>query len=234
MSKGLTAEQIAQISKIQVKTRILLTLTLRDEDDSIIRILENDTLSTFVYNGNTYITASVKRDDIESKIEGGPQKVNVRISNINQFYSNLIVSQGDVLTNSTCKIEEVIYFPPGFDELNLESIDAFLLEDGGYALLENNYIVGGAINIYEGYVNNIKLTASEFSFDVERILGGYSTQSPNTTFDVNCQWGFKDSRCEYSGIITTCDKTLTTCKNLSNQGNFGGYPSIPQELIIRK
>jgi phage-related protein len=234
VSKGLTAEQIAQIIKTEAKTRILLTLTLRDSESTVVRILENDTLSSFQYGGETYLAAMVSRNDIESKIEGGPQKVNIKISNINQYYANLIATEGDVLTNSTCKIEEVIYFPPGHDTLNLESTGALLLEDGSYVLLENDYIVGSAINIYEGYINNVKLTASEFTFDVERILGGYSTQSPNTTFDVNCQWGFKDSRCKYSGIVTTCDKTLTTCQNLSNHGNFGGYPSIPQELVIRQ
>jgi len=208
MSKGLNSNQKAEIASNQVKTRILLTFTVNNTEQDIIRIIENDTLSSFEYGGNTYVAAMVKRGMIESRVEGGPQKVNIKISNINQAYSSIIANEGDVLTNSACIVEEVI-----FDN-------------------ENN-IVGDAVNVFEGFVNNVKLTETEFSFDVERILGGYSTQSPNTTYDVNCQWVFKDSRCQYSGGETSCDKTFSSCQARSNEARFGGYPSIPQELVIR-
>lgn len=208
MSKGLDNNQKLEITSSEVKTRILLTITINNTEKDVIRIIENDTLSSFDYNGNTYLAAMVKRGLIESKMEGGPQKVNIKISNINQAYSSIIANQGDVLTNSKCMIEEVI-----FDDANS--------------------IVGDSINIFEGFVNNVQLTDTEFSFDVERILGGYSTQSPNTTYDINCQWVFKDARCQYSGGETFCDKTFTSCQACSNETRFGGYPSIPQELVIR-
>lgn len=208
MSKGLNINQKNKIALSEVKTRILLTITLNNTEQDVIRIIENDTLYSFEYNQNTYLAAMVSRGQIESKLEGGPQKVNIKISNINQAYSSIIANDGDVLTNSRCSVDEVIF-------------DA------------QNNIVGDAINIFEGFVNNIQLTEVEFSFDVERILGGYSTQSPNTTFDVNCQWGFKDIRCQYSGGETSCDKTFTACQARSNETRFGGYPSIPQELIIK-
>ncbi|OGI00479.1 MAG: hypothetical protein A2Y25_12070 [Candidatus Melainabacteria bacterium GWF2_37_15] len=208
MSKGLDSNQKIEIAASEVKTRILLTITINNATRDVIKIIENDTLSSFEYGENTYIAAMVKRGQIESRMEGGPQKVNIKISNINQAYSSIIANEGDVLTNSICVIEEVI-----FDNLN--------------------NIVGDSVNIFEGFVNNIQLTETEFSFDVERILGGYSTQSPNTTYDVNCQWVFKDSRCQYSGGETTCDKTFTSCQARSNEIRFGGYPSIPQELVIK-
>jgi hypothetical protein len=234
MSKGLTAGQQTEIEGSQVKTRVLLTLTLRDEDTTVIRILENDTLASLSHGGVTFVGAMVKRGQIESHIEGGPQKVNIRISNIGQGFSALVADQGDVLTNSDCLIEELIYVPPGYDLIEQDgSSDIILLENGGYLMLDNDYIVGDSVGLFEGKINNVKLTESEFSFDVERILGGYSTQSPNTTYDVNCQWGFKDSRCQYSGVETTCDKTLTSCQGYSNETRFGGYPSIPAELVIK-
>ncbi len=208
MSKGLDNNQKTEIASNEVKTRVLLTLTVNNTAQDIIRIIENDTPGSFEYGGNTYVAAMVKRGQIESRMEGGPQKVNIKISNINQAYSNIIANEGDVLTNSACVIEEVIF-------------------DG------ENSIVGDSINIFEGFVNNVKLTETEFSFDVERILGGYSTQSPNTTYDVNCQWVFKDTRCGYSGGETACDKTFSACQARSNETRFGGYPSIPQELVIR-
>lgn len=208
MSKGLNSNQQTEIADNEVKTRILLTLTINKSTPEVVRIIENDTLSSFEFGGETYVAAMVKRGPIESRMEGGPQRVNIKISNINQKYSSIIASEGDVLTNSSCVIEEVIF-------------DA------------DNNTVGGAVNVFEGYVNNVKLTQAEFSFDVERILGGYSTQSPNTTYDVNCQWAFKDTRCGYTGEESTCDKTFSSCQARANEVRFGGYPSIPQELVIR-
>lgn len=234
MSKGLTTAQLAEISKNEVKTRTLLTITPRTNPPEVIRILENDTLASFEYDGETYLAGMVKRGKIESSMQGGPQKCNIKISNINRHYSSIIVDYTDVLTNARCSIDEVIYFPPGHSTLLLEDgSGSLLLEDGSYLLLEDDHVIGDAVNVFEGYINNIKLNETVFSFDVERILGGYSTQSPNTTFDVNCQWVFKDERCQYSGGETTCDKTLTACQTRSNVVRFGGYPSIPAELVIK-
>ncbi len=208
MSKGLNNDQKSQIAENEVKTRILLTMILNNSEQEVLRIIENDTLTYFEYNGDTYLAAMVKRSSVESRIEGGPQSINIKISNINQAYTSIIANQGDVLTNSRCIIEEVI-----FDDDNL--------------------IIDNAINIFEGFINNVQLTETVFSFDVERILGGYSTFSPNTTYDINCQWRFKDSRCQYSGEETTCDKTLSACQARNNSTRFGGYPSIPSELVIK-
>jgi len=233
MSKGLSGNQITGIGKNQVKTRILLTITLNNTAQDIIRIIENDVLTSYEYNGETYLAAMVKRGSIESRMEGGPQKVNIQISNINQAYSTIIANQGDVLTNSRCVIEEVIFYQDK-DLLELEDDSQLLLENGNYLLLEEyDLVIDSPINIFEGFINNIRLTETEFSFDVERILGGYFTQSPNTTYDVNCQWAFKDERCQYSGEETTCDKTFSSCQTRSNEARFGGYPSIPSELVIR-
>lgn len=233
MSKGLNSDQITEIAKNEVKTRILLTITLNNEAEDVIRIIENDTLTSYVFGGNTYIVAMVNRGAIESKMEGGPQKCNIKISNIDQAYSNIIANQGDVLTNSDCLIEEII-FDTVFGLADEQDLTRILAEDSTVIVNETyNTIISDSINIFEGKINNVQLSETEFSFDVERILGGYSTQSPNTTYDVNCQWYFKDSRCQYSGGETTCDKTLTACQARANETRFGGYPSIPQELVIK-
>ena len=233
MSKGLSSNQNTEIAKNEVKTRILLTITLNNAAQDIIRIIENDTLTSYVFGGNAYIAAMVSRGAIESKMEGGPQKCSIKISNIDQSYSNIIANQGDVLTNSDCLIEEII-FDTVFGLADEQDSTRILAEDNTVIVNETyNTIISDAINIFEGKINNVQLTETEFSFDVERILGGYSTQSPNTTYDVNCQWVFKDSRCQYSGGETTCDKTLTACQTRANETRFGGYPSIPQELVIK-
>jgi len=233
MSKGLNDSQNGAVKQNEVKTRTLLTITLNNEDQDVINIIENDTLSSFEQDGTTYLAAMVKRGVVESRMEGGPQKCNIKISNINRAYSSIIANQGDVLTNSRCKIQEVIFYQEK-DIALLENNSEVLCENSDNLLFEEyGLIIDNPISVFEGYVNNIQLTETEFSFDVERVLGGYSTVSPNSTYDVNCQWGFKDSRCLYSGEETSCDKTFSACLARSNETRFGGYPSIPSELVIR-
>lgn len=206
MSKKLSTQQKNEIKKHELKTRSLVTIYL---DDVPLRLLENDTLTSFNHNGETYLAGMVKRGDISTNMDGSAEKVEITISNIWQEISSVIAIEGDALTNRKCKIETVIF-------------------DG-----DSNTIIGDAIHLFEGYINNIELTAVYFKFTVERLLGGYSTLSPNATYDVNCQCRkFKDERCGYAGAETTCDKTLTRCKALGNVGNFYGFPSLPQEMVI--
>lgn len=42
-----------------------------------------------------------------------------------------------------------------------------------------------------------------------------------------CRWQFKGTECGYSGVDTTCGRTLIACRDKSNIGRFGGFPSIP-------
>jgi len=233
MSKGLNNSQKTAVAGNEVKTRILLTITLNNESMDIIRIIENDVLESFEQGGNTYLAAMVKRGVVESRMEGGPQKCNIKISNINQAYSSIIANEGDILTNSRCKIQEVIFYQSK-DIIALENSSELLFENNNSILLEQyGLVIDNPISVFEGYINNVQLTEAEFSFDVERILGGYSTVSPNSTYDVNCQWAFKDARCQYSGEEAYCDKTFSACSARSNEVRFGGYPSIPSELVIK-
>lgn len=206
MAKKLLPIQKTAVQKAELKTRNLVTIFLDDP----IRILENDTLSVLEINGYQYITAAVTRSDVETNIDGALEKVDIRISNINQGISSLVANQGDVLTNARCKVETVV-----FDS-------------------ETNQILDRPIQLFDGCINTVEITAIELKFTVERTIGGYSTQSPNATYDVNCQCRkFKDERCGYAGSEVKCDKTLKRCKELGNSLNFYGFPSIPKDMVLR-
>ncbi len=205
--KGLNDNQKTEVAKSELKSRNLVTIYL---DDQPLRLLENDTLKTLEINGETYVAGMVKRGDVRTNMEGTSEKVEITISNIWQDISSIIANEGDTLTNRKCKVETVIF-------------------DG-----DTETIIGQPIQLFEGYINNIELTAVYFKFEVERVLGGYATVSPNSTYDVNCQCKkFKDERCRYAGSATSCDKSLKRCIALDNIENFYGFPSIPQEMVIR-
>ncbi len=199
MSKGLITPQQEAVAKSTLKTRTLITIALGDD---YFRILANDTVKNITIDDNIYYSRMVNTSAIETSLDGTTDNMIISVSDIAQEFAGLIANNGDVLTNKECKVEEVI-----FDESSFEKI-------------------GNPVLLFKGKINKIQLTAKTFVFTVQRVLNNYSSLSPNMVFDVNCQWRFKDTRCNYSGDITKCDKTLKTCKSLENVANFGGYPSV--------
>ena len=115
-----------------------------------------------------------------------------------------------MITGANCLLEEV-----------------FLSDDG--AVISNQ-----AYPLFVGEANNLSITQDQLIIDIEAVLGSYSAISPNMTYGVNCQWRrFRDTNCAYAGLETRCDKTLTRCQELGNISNFGGFPSLPREQVIR-
>ena len=198
MGKGLTDAQLAQIANSTATTRILITIEL----DNPIRILQNDSVGSLIIDDKTYYTKLIQMGDIQASIDGNSESVDIIISDISQEFATLIADNGDVLTNITCKIERAIF-------------------NG-----EISTIVGSPISLFKGKINKVQLAQNYFAFTVERELYSYSTVSPNKTYDINCQYEFKCTKCAYTGSETKCDKTLTRCQELVNVENFGGYPSI--------
>ncbi len=199
MSKGLITQQQEEIKKATLKTRTLITIAL---DDDYFRILANDTLKNITISDKIYYSRMVNTSAIETSLDGTTDNMIISVSDIAQEFAGLISNNGDVLTNKECKVEEIIF-------------------NG-----DTSEIIGNPVLLFKGKINKIQLTAKTFVFTVQRTLNNYSSLSPNMVFDINCQWRFKDTRCNYSGDITKCDKTLKTCKSLENVANFGGYPSV--------
>lgn len=198
MGKNLTANQKTEIAKSTLKTRLLVTVELNPP----FRILANDSIGSIDIKGNTYYTKLIQTSDIQTSLDGNSESINVIISDISQDFSGLIADKGDVLTNTACKIEQVIF--------NSDS----------------NTIIDNPILIFDGLINNLQLSQTYCAFSLQRPLYSYSTVSPNMTYDINCQFKFKDARCQYAGTETKCDKTLARCQALGNVTRFGGYPSV--------
>jgi len=198
MGKNLTPNQKAEIAKSALKTRLLVTIEL----DPVFRILQNDSVGNIAIGGNTYYTKLVQTSAVQGSLDGNSESINISISDIAQDFAGLVADQGDVLTNTSCKIEQVIFSG------------------------DTSTPIDNPILLFEGLINNLQLSQTYCAFSVERPLYSYSTVSPNMTYDVNCQFKFKDGRCQYAGAETKCDKTLARCQALGNVTRFGGYPSV--------
>lgn len=47
-----------------------------------------------------------------------------------------------------------------------------------------------------------------------------------------CSFKFRDNRCQYSGLITTCNKTLSDCRARNNSARYGGYLGLGAGLRV--
>lgn len=198
MGKNLTTNQKNEIAKAGLKTRLLVTIAL----DPPFRILENDSVGSIAIDGNTYYTKLIQTSAVQTSLDGNSEKMDVIISDIIRDFAGLIADYGDVLTNTDCKVEQIIFSG------------------------DTSTIIDSPILLFEGMINNLQMSQTYCAFSVERPLYSYSTVSPNMTYDINCQFKFKDGRCKYAGAETKCDKTLARCQALGNVVNFGGYPSV--------
>ena len=81
------------------------------------------------------------------------------------------------------------------------------------------------------YSTNLILTTSslnhlEVSFTVSaRDL--FRARTPQTRmFPNSCRFKFKSTLCGYTGAETSCNKTLSRCRQLANANRYGGFPAI--------
>lgn len=199
---------LEQISSNELISRKLLTISLVGEALGEINVLENDTFEKLTIGDKTYLAAPLKVSDVVKN--EGFQSIQISLSNVGGVLSGIIGENGDVITGANCLLEEV-----------------FLSDDG--AVISNR-----AYPLFVGEANNLSITHDQLIIDIQAILGGYTAISPNMTYGVNCQWRrFRDVNCAYVGPESRCDKTLTRCQELGNLHNFGGFPSLPREQVIK-
>ena len=193
-----------EISSETTALRMLVTIYL---DDMTIKLVAN-TPNNIIFAGIEYTSAQIERSEIESNSDGSSETINLKLSNNNRTWAIYLAQNGNILGNRRCLVQEI-------SESYLEDED-------------------DVITIFDGVINNVSMTSNDFSIDVVRSLGTYEGQSPLMTYNSNCQWSkFKDVRCGYVGSETVCDRTLTRCKGLSNVLNYGGHPSIVEQMLLR-
>lgn len=176
-----------------------------------VRILDNDTLESLTFEGDSYLGAPLDLSIPTKEDNTEVARMKVSLSNVNQSISGIIGQHGDNITGCDCKLIQVYLNTTTF--ALVPSLDR---------------------TIFIGKANNIELTAETASLEVVCHLGGFEKTMPFMKYGVNCQWRkFKDSHCGYTGAQTSCDRTLQTCKRYGNIESFGGFPSLPSESVIK-
>lgn len=197
-----------ELEKDEIIPRKLFELVL---DTGSVRILENDTLESLSYLGDNYLGAPITLGNISQDDNSEVVKIDVSISNVGQGISGIIGTSGDIITGARVNLYLVF--------LNTST--------GAIISGEEQYVLYGK-------ANNVELNIEEAKLTIDIDLGGYEMQIPRMKYGVNCQWiKFKDIKCGYTGAQTTCDRTLSTCKRYGNIENFGGFPNLPKEKVIK-
>lgn len=202
------ANPLLEVEKDEIIPRKLLEI---DIPDGGIRILDNETLDELRYKGQRYLGAPLSHGEITKDDNSSVSKLNITLSNVALGISGIIGNRGDVVTNSDAVLTLV------FLDVNT-----------------NELITDSATVLYAGKCNNLTLDYENASMDIETPLGGYEKQCPVMKYRATCQVRrFKDCRCGYVGEETACDRTFTRCKELENQANFRGFPTMYEELVIK-
>jgi phage-related protein len=199
----------AMEDKDEIIPRRLLEININGHP---VRILDNDTMEKLTFGGVDYLGAPLEIGELKKDDNTEVAKIHAKISNTGQQISSIIGSHGDIVTGCDCTLSLV------------------WLNTSDFTLLTTP----AARTLFKGKANNLKFNIESADMDIETHLGGYEARIPFSTYGVNCQHRkFKDARCGYAGSQKTCDRTLTTCKRYGNVENFGGFPSLPDEQVIR-
>ena len=203
-----TVNPLLEVEKDEIIPRKLLEI---DIPGGGVRILDNETLSYLVYNGNEYLGAPLTHGEITKDDNSSVSKLNISLSNVALSISAIVGARGDVITNSPAILTLV------FLDVNT-----------------NTLIANSAQILYAGKCNNLTLDYENASMDIETPLGGYEKQCPVMKYRASCQVRrFKDCRCGYTGEETACDRTFDRCKELGNEANFRGFPTMYEELVVK-
>jgi phage-related protein len=209
MSKGLSTNLQTASEAEQNQFRMLVTIYL---DDQTIFLCANDT-GNIVFpasGGNTYDAVNIERTEIKTTLIGqsAEERVTITLSDVDAAIASYVAIYGNTFHNRRCVIQEV-----DLDYLtNPEDV----------------------ITIFDGVVDKLRFTVGTYQIDVVRQLNSYTQIIPYMTYAPMCQWKkFKDEKCGYVGAATTCDRTLAQCQGYENEENFGGHPSIPDQMVIR-
>lgn len=203
MSVGIESIVERYLEEPEISTRLLIEIEY--DSETTYRFIADDSVEEVNIGGNVWTGVAIDRGDREENSDMSIEEITLTLSNRWQGWAGILANQGNKFICKPCTLYEWI---PEFPN-------------------------EPPIAVYSGVLDDIAMTASQFTLKVVRTLGDYQQNSPNMTFDPNCQYTFKDVRCGYVGDYFECGKTMQDCMDRGNIGNFGGHPSVPRELVIK-
>lgn len=204
MTVGIQEDIATYLESDEIETRLLVVIEY--DESTTYRFIADDSIESIEICGETYLSTAITRGSREENADNSIESIELTLSNHWQEWAAVVANHGNEFLGKTCTLME--WFPDFPDE--------------------------EPVIMYQGILDDIKMSASQFDMSVVRVLGDYDQEAPLMTYDVNCQYIFKDARCKYSDTeYYSCGKTLADCMQRKNVLNFGGCPSVPLETLIK-
>ena len=201
----LDLSSVATVEKNKLTTDsvwlVMLEITIPSLTE-VIRIVSNN--EDISWNGEVWQKFPFELDEISESSTTETSQVTIKIGNANNVIGKYIRQYETWLKLNTYKeITCTLYVVNSKDLQNTTP---------SYS---TNFIFSSSS------INMVEATFTVSARDMFRFRIPLHNMYPN-----NCRFALKDSRCKYSGIETTCDKSLSNCRALNNQTNYGGFPTI--------
>jgi len=225
---------IVEKNKLTSNTVWLLMLQITIPGVAIpIRITSNN--ESVTWREESWIAFPFELDDISEESKGEVPQVTLRVSNVSRVMESYL-QDFDLYTKTSgySPIEVKIYvvnnqgsFSSGVvtdttaDGAVTDTGSAGALTDELYDIVNPDPEVEHVFELMNPKTNSMWATFT---------LGAanpFRKRYPQGRLLKNhCRLIFKDAWCKYALGETTCDKTLTRCRALSNSINFGGFPGV--------
>lgn len=193
-----------QSEKNKQENRPINLYTLVDYDGASNDLTYAGYDTDITFDGVTYNKFPITHENIKENTRGEVDKIRVIVGNVSRLIQAYLEDYD--FTGKQIKIKTVWANQLGDTDAYIEEI----------------YY----IDSYTADQKNVSFLLSS-KFDITDL------ELPARKFSRNyCQWKFKSDQCGYSGAETECNKTLTRCRELSNETRFGGFPSVPAKTII--
>lgn len=204
MSLSLSA--IATTEKNKLGTDSVWLIALKIDIPGLvspIRVVRNN--EDITWDGKTWTAFPFEIDEISDQ-KGEVPRVNIRVSNISRAMEAYLQDYDTYTKNNGFSPIEVTIYVLNSDNLASSTPEVEHVFELIQPKSNSKWVTFtlGASNPFNR------------RFPQARILKNH------------CRYIFKDSRCGYTGAATSCDKTLSRCRALSNSTRFGAFPGCGQ------
>jgi phage-related protein len=201
MATILSSEVIAQKNALGSDEAFLVCLEITiPEVTEPIRLVSNT--ENINWRGHEWVAFAFILEEISEQTEGEIPSVELRVPNVDRIIEGYI-----------------------------QEYDKYVKENGPADITVGIYVVSTATldsPDYVAYHEFILIHPVSDSKYVTFTLGApnpYRRRFPlNRILKNSCRFKFKGERCGYTGTETSCNKSLTRCRELNNSTRYGGFP----------
>jgi phage-related protein len=196
----LAAALVAEKNKLGNEAPFLILCEIQLTGVITLRIVKNE--ANITWGGETWAAFPFDIDDLGEPGRNEVPRVNLRVSNVSRAIQSYI-------------------------EQYTGGVGATVI----IRVVHADNLVGTEANTT---LCRLDFTVTSCTANSKEVVFGLGASNPwnrraplNRTRKNFCRFKFKDVlTCNYTGAETTCDKSLTRCRELANNARFGGFPGV--------